>query len=229
MNIKTIWLDRSGLTPALWTLLSPHRDLIEEIRGEETPYGHAVQGVAVLVTPPVWPQPDTLLDRLAQTGRAPFLVALDQVEDPMNLGQILRTCNGAGVDAVFLLKHRSVHLSQTVAQVSQGAFAWVPVLEVGNLRQWLEKLKERNIWIIGCDSGPDAKAWFAHDFTEAVTLVFGAEGKGLRELTKKTCDHLACLPMSGEITSLNVSAATAAFLYEVVRQRDLVSPSRLGD
>ena len=216
---ETIWVTRSKVTPELWTKLEPHQRVIQELRGKDTSYGPAVQGIAALVRIPDWPDLDDLLDKVIEEGRQPFVVALDQVEDPMNLGQILRTCEGAGVDAILVPKHRSVHMNQTVAQISQGAFAWVPALEIGNLRNTLEDLKERGLWVVGCESGHGARPWNECDMRGGLVLVMGAEGKGLRDLTRKTCDQLAELPMKGRINSLNVGAATAAFLYEVVRQR----------
>ncbi len=219
VQIKAIWVERSVITPELWKLMAPLNSLIRELKNRDTSYGEAVQGIAALVTQPEAPDVDVLLDGLSESGRSPLLVALDQVEDPMNLGQILRTCDGAGVDALLVLKHRSVHMNRTAAQVSQGAFAWVPVIEVVNLRQALESFKKRGIWVIGCEAGPKSKPWHQCDLTDGVVLIFGAEGKGLRDLTRKTCDHLARLPMNGRLDSLNVSAATAAFLYEAARQR----------
>lgn len=192
---------------------------IEKVTDKDTIYGPLTQGVAVLVSEPNWPDPETLLDQLETAGRRPLLVALDQVEDPMNLGQILRTCEGSGVDGVIVLKHRSTHLNQTVAQVSQGAFAWMPVIEVVNLRQTLDLLKHRGLWVIGCEGSEGAQPWHRCRMTDPLVLVFGAEGSGLRTLTRKTCDVLACLPMQGHMESLNVGAAVSAFVYETARQR----------
>ncbi len=192
---------------------------IEKVREKDTPYGPLTQGVAALVQEPQWPEPEELLDQVRSQGRVPLLVALDQVEDPMNLGQILRTCEGAGVDGILVLRHRSTHLNQTVAQVSQGAFAWLPVIEVVNLRQTLDLLKHLGLWVVGCEGSPEAQPWHACRLSDPLVLVFGAEGSGLRTLTRKTCDVLASLPMQGHIGSLNVGAAVSAFVYETARQR----------
>jgi len=221
VKLKKIWAHPSKITPELWTLLGPHKPIMEEARGRETPFGPIDQGLAALVSPPQWPDLDRLLDSIFEEGRKPLLVALDQVEDPMNLGQILRTCEGAGVDALLAPRHRSAKMNQTVAQVSQGAFAWVPFLEIGNLRQTLDNLKQRGLWIVGCESGPKSKLWSQHDYTESVCMVLGAEGAGLRDLSRKTCDFLARLPMNGHLDSLNVGAAASALLFEAVRQRTL--------
>lgn len=219
VKVRHVYVEPRAMPEDMRTLLRHFTGPIEELKDRETPYGPSAQGIAALVGEPRQEDIEDVLDGLDQAGRVPLLVALDQVEDPMNLGQILRTCEGAGVHGVMLLKHRSIHLNQTVAQVSQGAFAWMPVFEVTNLRQTLDGLKERGLWVVGCEAGDEARPWSACNLTAPTVLVFGAEGKGLRELTRKTCDTLGCLPMSGRMESLNVGAAVSAFVYEAVRQR----------
>ena len=151
VSVKSIWVDRR-LPVTLDREIRLSKISVQSSEGGETPHGHLVQGVAALVMPPSQPDLDDLLAAAEKRGETPLLVALDQVEDPMNLGQILRTCEGAGVTAVLLPKHRSAHMTQTVAQVSQGAFAWVPVCEVGNLRNTLDRLKQAGFvgyWLPG--------------------------------------------------------------------------------
>lgn len=222
IKVRRLYLDRRALGSDLAPELANFKGSIDESNHRDTPYGLIQQGVAALVLSPQQPGPEALLDQLERLGRVPLLVALDQVEDPMNLGQILRSCEAVGVDGVILLKHRSIHLNQTVAQVSQGAFAWLPVLEVTNLRNCLDDFKRRGLWIVGCDGSTDAKSWHQCPLGESLVLVFGAEGKGLRLLTRKTCHMLAALPMQGHVGSLNVGAAVSAFLYEAIRQRLLL-------
>lgn len=219
VQVRHIFVEPRAMPQDMRDLLRNFRGNVEEMKDRDTPYGPTTQGIAALVREPEQEDVEDLLDRLNAEGTPPLLVALDQVEDPMNLGQILRTCEGAGVHGVILLKHRSIHLNQTVAQVSQGAFAWMPVFEVTNLRNSLEDMKERGLWVIGCEAGEDAQPWSKCDLTSPLVLVFGAEGKGMRALTRKTCDVLGCLPMSGHMESLNVGAAVSAFVYETVRQR----------
>jgi len=219
VRVRKLWIGRHRLPAELETEIQRAGISPQRAEEEETSHGRLIQGVAALVAPPNEPDLDELLARLVEAGERPLLVALDQVEDPMNLGQILRTCDGAGVHAVLLPRHRSAHMTQTVAQVSQGAFAWVPVCEVANLRNSLDQLKKAGLWIIGCEGGPGSSAWHACDLADAAVLVLGAEGRGLRELTRKSCETLAYLPMKGRLASLNVGAAAAAFLYEAVRQR----------
>jgi len=225
VTVRKIWLDKRKQPSGWQAVLTPYRDIIVDLEQHDTPYGPATQGVAALVDSPVHTDLYRFVEEMKPRGQQPLLVALDQIEDPMNLGQILRTCEGAGVDGVVLLRHRSVHLNQTVAQISQGAFAWVGVVEVTNLRSSLEDLKQRGYWSIGCEGGKEAVSWCRVDLTGPTVLVFGAEGRGLRALTRKTCDTLASLPMKGHINSLNVGAAVSAFLYEAVRQREMGNPS----
>lgn len=177
------------------------------------------QGVGAWVDPPHWPDLDLLLDRVQSEGKTPFLLILDGVEDPMNLGQIIRTAEAAGVHAILHPDRRSSSLTQIAAQTSQGAFAWLPVLEVGNLRQCLDRLKQKGLWTVGFENIQGSRPWHQLDYTVPLVLVMGSEGRGIRDLTAKTCDFLAHFPMAGHLTSLNVSAATAAALWEVVRQR----------
>lgn len=219
VKVREVWVDVDRCPPELRDPLRKLGDLVQSVKVKDTPFGPLTQGVAARVSLPRWPLWETLVDELIEAGEVPFLVALDQVEDPQNLGQILRTCEGAGVHAVLFPEHRAARLTQTVAQISQGAFAWLPLLDVGNLRNCLEYLKERGVWITGCDAAEDAVFWNQVDFTGPSCIVLGAEGKGLRRLTLKMCDQVAQLPMKGKVQSLNVGAATSAFVYEVARQR----------
>ncbi|CAM2010926.1 23S rRNA (guanosine(2251)-2'-O)-methyltransferase RlmB [Acanthopleuribacter pedis] len=225
VKVHQVWLDPRKMNETDWKGIRQYGRQIEETGAKETPYGPLTQGIAALVKLPEAPDLDELLDDLVERGETPLLVVLDQVEDPMNLGQILRTCEGAGVHGLVVAKHRAIHLNQTVAQVSQGAFAWVPLIEAGNLRQTIDHLKQRGVWTVGTAVDPRAKPWHAVDMRDPLALVMGAEGKGLRRLTQESCDHLVYLPMAGRLDSLNVGAATAAVVFEAVRQRAAAEPS----
>lgn len=218
VTVLRVWGHAKKLRGDDLALFRPYGDRFTELQGD-TPFGPAIQGVAALVRPVEEAELDTVLDDNHQAGKTPLLVALDQVEDPMNLGQILRTCEGAGVSAVLLPRHRSAHLTQTVAQISQGAFAWLPVVSINNLRQTVDELKNAGFWIYGCDAGEGSKPWHQADMTSPTMLVMGAEGKGLRRLTRESCDGLLHLPMAGYMESLNVGAACSAFVFEAIRQR----------
>jgi len=163
----------------------------------------------------------TLDEVLAAVGAGPaFLVALDGVQDPRNLGAILRTLEAAGGHGAVLPRHQSVGLTGTVAKSSAGALEHVPVAREGNMVRALEQLKEQSVWVMGASQGEGRPPWEV-DLTVPLCLVLGGEGTGLRPLVRRTCDLLLSLPMLGRIGSLNVSAAAAALCYEVVRQRIL--------
>lgn len=148
-------------------------------------------------------------------------IIIDQMNDPQNLGQILRTSECAGIDGIILPKHGSVHITDTVLQVSQGAFLYTKIYIVNNLAQLIEELKKNSFWIIGIENSIDAQNWHQIDYKGKIAIVFGSEGKGIRPLVKKSCDFLATIPMKGKINSLNISAALSAILFE--RERQIIS------
>ncbi len=147
-----------------------------------------------------------------------FFLALDGIEDPHNLGALLRTADGAGVDGVVLPERRSAPVSATVAKTSAGASEHVRIARVTNLVRALEQMKQANVWVLGLDERgtPD---YTEFDFRTDCVLVLGREGAGLHDLVKKTCDHLLRIPMAGQVSSLNVSVAGAVVMYEAMRQR----------
>ena len=153
-------------------------------------------------------------------GKAPFLVAVDGVTDPGNLGALLRCCDGAGVDGVVLPRHRAVHVTPTAAKSAAGAAEYVPMAVVGGLPAALARIKEAGIWIIGLDDAADRSLFEIGDLaTEGVCLVLGAEGAGLSRLARERCDVIVSIPMLGRLSSLNVSAAAALATYEIARAR----------
>jgi 23S rRNA (guanosine2251-2'-O)-methyltransferase len=177
---------------------------------------HRHQGVVARVQPVA--QTHSLDDVLDAVQGPPLLLVLDGVTDPHNLGACLRVADGAGAHAVIAPKDHAVGLNATVAKVASGAAETVPYLMVTNLARTLGELKERDIWIVGT-SDDAAKALYELDLRGPVALVLGAEGPGLRQLTRKTCDELVRLPMKGAVESLNVSVASGICLYEALRQR----------
>ena len=174
------------------------------------------QGVVARVTP--LPQTHSLDDLLDAVEGPPLLLVLDGVTDPHNLGACLRVADGAGVHAVVAPKDHAVGLNATVAKVASGAAETVPYLMVTNLARTLNELKERDILVVGTSDDAPITLYDA-DLKGAVALVLGAEGKGLRQLTRKTCDVLVRIPMHGAVESLNVSVAAGVCLYEARRQR----------
>lgn len=159
------------------------------------------------------------LDRLLDQGDpSPLLLVLDGVTDPHNLGACLRTADAAGVAAVIAPKDKSAPLNATVAKVACGAAEVMPYIQVTNLARTLQSLQQRGIWITGT-AGEATQSLYQADMTGPQALVMGAEGKGMRRLTRENCDQLVNIPMAGEVSSLNVSVATGVCLFEVVRQR----------
>ena len=179
---------------------------------------HGHQGVAARVTAvEVARSLDDLLDQIDGV-QAPLILVLDGVTDPHNLGACLRVADGAGAHAVIAPKDHAVGINATVAKVASGAAETVPYFMVTNLARTLNELKERNIWIIGTsDDAP--QTLYQTDLRGPTALVLGAEGSGLRQLTRKTCDELVSIPMQGAVESLNVSVASGVCLYEARRQR----------
>jgi 23S rRNA (guanosine2251-2'-O)-methyltransferase len=162
---------------------------------------------------------EQILDAARTSGKPPLVLVLDGIEDPANLGAILRTADGAGVHGVIIPKHRAVGLTGVVARTSAGAIEHVPVAQVTNLVSALEELKAAGLWVVGAD--PKApQNLYEIDLTPPLVLVIGGEGKGLRRLVREHCDLLIRLPMHGSMSSLNVAVATGVLLFEIVRQRE---------
>ena len=160
----------------------------------------------------------TSLKDMIVPSHPPFLILLDGVNDPQNLGAILRTAEAAGVDGVVIPDRRAVGLTEAVRRVSAGAAEHVRLGRTKNLAQTMEWLRNERVWLVGAEGG-SRRNWFEFDYSLPVAIVLGSEGKGLRPLIRKKCDEVLSIPLLGKITSLNVAAAAAIFLYEVVRQR----------
>lgn len=176
------------------------------------------QGVLVFCHPAPKYTENDLEDLLENLQEKPFLLILDSVQDPHNLGACLRSADAAGVHAVIAPKDKSVGITPTVSKVASGAAENVPFIQVTNLVRTMKLLQEKNIWIFGASDAAE-KTLYQEKFTVPTALALGAEGEGLRRLTKETCDVLIKIPMYGSVSSLNVSVAAGILLYEVVRQR----------
>lgn len=183
------------------------------------------QGIVAFVSASAadYAKADDLLDEIAAkiaAGEKPLAVILDGVEDPHNLGAILRTVECSGADCVFIPDRRAVGLTETVAKVSAGAAEHVKVAQVTNINRLIEELKAQNVWVVGTSA--DAKMNYTEwDWTQSSALVMGGEGKGLHRLVAENCDVLVKIPQYGKIESLNVSVAAGVVLYEAVRQRGI--------
>lgn len=180
------------------------------------------QGIVAQVAAYAYVEVDELIARAKSKGEQPFLLILDEIEDPHNLGSILRTADCTGVHGIIIPKRRSVGLTATVSKTSAGAVEYVPVARVTNLAQTIDELKEQGVWVAGTDVEAD-QSFYRTDFTMPIAIVIGNEGRGVGRLIKQKCDFLVKLPMFGHVNSLNASVAASVFMYEVVRQRHPVA------
>ena len=177
------------------------------------------QGVIAVAAPVAYSTVEEILASAETKNEPPFIILLDELEDPQNFGAILRTADAAGVHGVIIPKRRSVSLTPTVAKISAGAVEYVKVAQVVNVAQTLKNLREIGLKIVG--SAMDAESnFYDADLTGGIVLVIGNEGKGMRRLTRENCDTLIKIPMAGKINSLNASAAAAVLMYEIFKQRN---------
>lgn len=176
------------------------------------------QGVIASVAAYEYATMDDLFKRAAEKNEEPFFIILDEIEDPHNLGSILRTADAAGAHGVIIPKRRSVGLTATVAKASTGAIEYVPVVRVTNLARTIDELKEKGLWFVGTDA-KGKQDYREVSFDMGIGLVIGSEGKGISRLVKEKCDFLIQIPMEGKVTSLNASVAASLLMYEVYRKR----------
>lgn len=175
------------------------------------------QGVIAFAAAYEYAQVEDMLKAAEEKGEAPFLFLLDGIEDPHNLGAIIRTANLAGAHGVIIPKNRAVGLTATVAKTSAGALNYTPVAKVTNLSAAIRELKERGLWFVCADMG--GEPMYRLDLKGPIGLVIGSEGEGVSKLVRENCDFTAAIPMKGEIDSLNASVAAGVLAYEIVRQR----------
>ena len=222
--VEEVWIEHRRQDRRLREILELARSANVPVRQMERPdLDRALPGVnhqgvlARAVVPAAGTERDleAILDKLTEP---PFLLILDGVQDPHNLGACLRTCDAAGVHALIAPKDNAVGLTPTVCKVASGAVGRVPFIQVTNLARTLRGLKDRGVWLIGTSGEADISIYQA-DLKGPLALVMGGEEKGLRRLTRDCCDRLVSLPMRGEVESLNVAVATGITLYEALRQR----------
>ena len=227
-RVKQVWLAEGRSDPRVQPLLELAEQARVKVgqceRREMDAWVEGVhQGVVADVSPSqVWGEAmlEELLDR---AEGPPLLLVLDGVTDPHNLGACLRTADAAGALAVIVPKDKSATLNSTVRKVACGAAEVIPLVAVTNLARSLEKLQQRGLWLVGT-AGEAEQELYQHDLTGPTVLVMGAEGKGMRRLTREHCDYLVKLPMAGSVSSLNVSVAAGVCLFEAVRQRRSAKP-----
>ncbi|MBU5678147.1 23S rRNA (guanosine(2251)-2'-O)-methyltransferase RlmB [Alkaliphilus sp. MSJ-5] len=191
---------------------------VERQKLNEISESNAHQGIIATVAAYEYSDLEDILDRAKQRGKDPFILILDEIMDPHNLGSIMRTADAVGVDGIIIPKRRSVGLTATVAKSSAGAIEYVPVAKVSNIAQTIDRIKEKGIWVAGADMS-GAKEHYNTDLNGPLALVIGNEGQGISRLIKEKCDFLVKLPMAGQVSSLNASVAAAVLMYEVFRQR----------
>ena len=175
------------------------------------------QGVSLLLPPFAYSTVEAMLDDAREKEEKPFLILLDSIQDPHNLGAIIRTAHQCGAHGVILPKNRAAAITGTVYKTSAGAVNYMKIAKVTNLSRTIEELKKENVWFVGADMG--GSEMYDVDFTSSVGIVIGSEGKGLSDLVRKSMDHIASIPMKGKIDSLNASVAAGVLMYEAVRQR----------
>lgn len=175
------------------------------------------QGVIAVAAAYEYAEVEDILANAAEKGEPPFIILLDNIEDPHNLGAIIRTANLAGAHGVIIPKRRAVGLTATVARTSAGALNYTPVAKVTNLSKTIEELKEKGMWFVCADMG--GESMYRLNLTGPIGLVIGNEGEGVSRLVKEKCDYVASIPMKGDIDSLNASVAAGVLAYEIVRQR----------
>ncbi len=220
-RVERILMQEGRRGPALAEVLEQARKRGVPVRFQPRPAldrasgGEVHQGVVALAGPFAYAGEAEVLE---VAGKNAFLVVLDRIEDPRNLGAVVRTAAAAGVHAVFLPDRGCTGLTPTALKAAAGGAERVPIVQVGNVSALLDRLRKRDIWVVGLDS-EGANLWGGFDWNLPVAVVVGGEGKGLRRLVKERCDALVGLPMPGGGGSLNLSVATAVALYEVVRCR----------
>lgn len=176
------------------------------------------QGVIAQVSEYTYCTLDDILRRAEERGEDPFIMILDGLEDPHNLGAVMRTAECCGAHGIVIPKRHSAGITETVAKASAGAVEYMLCARVSNIGQAIDQLKERGMWVAACDMG--GKAYTEQDLTGSLAVVIGSEGTGISRLVREKCDFVVSIPMKGKITSLNASNAAAILMYEVVRQRE---------
>ena len=194
--------------------------LIKEVSMQKMDYlcgGAVQQGVAVMIASHEYCSVEDILSLAKERNEAPFIIICDEIEDPHNLGAIIRTAEAGGVHGIIIPERRSASLNMTVAKSASGALEYMKVARVTNLANTIDSLKEAGVWVYGADMGGLDRKNF--DFTSPTALVIGNEGKGIGRLVAKKCDGIVSLPMYGKINSLNASVAAGILIYEVAQQR----------
>lgn len=222
-KLDTIYLGdepKNGSLPHIAAMAKEHGAVIKVVGNQKLDrmsFGRSHQGIIAMGAYAEYKTIEELLEVSKAKGTPPFLLICDELEDPHNLGAVLRTAEAAGMDGVIIPKHRSATINTTVYKTSAGAAAWVPVARVTNIPAAIDQLKKAGIWIYGSDA--EGKDYQSVSITGPAALVVGSEGSGISRLVKERCDFLLSLPMLGKVTSLNASVAAGIFIYHALNQR----------
>ncbi|MDF2503721.1 MAG: rRNA methylase, putative, group 3 [Clostridium sp.] len=213
--------DSEGSINVIYALAKEKRIVIKEVdrkKLDQMSDTGVHQGVIAIVTPYKYFEVEDILDYAKSKGEKPFIIILDEIEDPHNLGSIIRTAEICGAHGIVIPKRRNVGITPIVYKSSAGAVEYMKIAKVTNINLTIDMLKKKDVWIYGADM--DGKNYcFENDFSGAVGLVIGSEGRGISKLTKEKCDGLVKIPMCGRITSLNASVAAGIIMYEVLKQK----------
>ena len=221
-TLDTIYInaEAGGSISHIKTLAKKNDIVIKEVNDTKLnsmAQGASHQGVIAVGACAEYVSVEDILEIAREKGEAPFIIICDEIEDPHNLGAIIRTAEGAGAHGVIIPKRRSASLNHTVFKTSAGAASWLPVARVSNIASTIDYLKENGVWIYG--TAANGESYTSIDLKGSIALVIGSEGFGMGRLIKDKCDFLLKLPMAGKINSLNASVAAGIFMYEAVRQR----------
>ena len=191
---------------------------VQKRKLDEMSKSHNHQGVIAIVPPFEYVEIDDILDEAKKRNEEPFILILDEIEDPHNLGSIIRTAETAGVHGIIIPKRRAASVNATVAKTSAGAVEYMKITRVNNINDCIRELKDKGVWICGTDMNTET-LYYNQDYKMPIAIVIGNEGKGMSRLTKENCDFLVKIPMKGKISSLNASVSAGIIMYEIVRDR----------
>lgn len=219
VSVDTVYVAKGAAMGKIIALAKQRGIVVKDVSDEKLTAmaGAKNGGVAATVSVAEYSSVEDILAVSKEKGKPPFIIICDEIEDPHNLGAIIRTAEAAGADGVIIPKRRSATLTATVYKTSAGAVSWVKVARVPNLVDTMKKLKENNIWIYGAEA--DGSPYDKTDLSGGVALVIGSEGNGLGRLVRDNCDAIVSLPMCGKINSLNASVSAGILMYEVVKHR----------
>ena len=213
--------DRQGSINEILKLAKQNRIIVTEVDRNkldtlsETKHH---QGVIAFVAPIEYKDVDYILNVAKERGEEPFILIADEIEDPHNLGSLIRSAEVAGCHGVIIPKRRAVAVTEVVSKVSVGATEYMPIARVNNINDTIRELKDKGVWIVGTDGSADT-IYYKQDLTGPIAIVVGSEGRGMNKLTMKNCDFLVKIPMIGKITSLNASVSGGIVLFEALKQR----------